>query len=339
MIPPGPPRIAVTMGDPAGIGPEICLDLLGQPPDPSTCLPLVFADAAVLHAAARATGQPSPRLVVPWDDWRRNPSSVICPAVIDFATLEPEQLRPGHINAATGRAAYRYIQGAIEAATCGLVAAVTTGPIHKEALHAAGIPHPGHTEIFTTLTGAAHTCMMLTSPRITCSFVTTHVGLRDVPGLLAIDRILSVIKLTAQAMTTLRGHPPRLTVLGLNPHAGEGGLFGAGEEEHIIIPAIQQARTLGFDLTGPLPPDTAFLPERLETTDAYICMYHDQGHIPLKMLAFDQATNITLGLPIIRTSVGHGTALDLAWKGQARSTSLRHALALAACLALQTTHH
>ncbi|MCA9259155.1 MAG: 4-hydroxythreonine-4-phosphate dehydrogenase PdxA, partial [Planctomycetales bacterium] len=207
--------------------------------------------------------------------------------------------------------------------------AIVTGPIHKEALHAAGIRHPGHTEIFIEQTGAERACMMLTSAELTCGFVTTHVGYRDVPSLLSIDRIVEVIDLCGEAVARLRGRSPRIVVCGLNPHAGEHGLFGDSEEERIIAPAIEIAREKGWRLEGPLPPDTAFLPQRRQTTDCFICMYHDQGHIPLKALAFDVAVNITLGLPIIRTSVDHGTALDVAWQGVASHSSLREAVLLA----------
>jgi 4-hydroxy-L-threonine phosphate dehydrogenase PdxA len=180
---------------------------------------------------------------------------------------------------------------------------------------------------------------MLTSDAITCSLVTVHVGYREVPGLLTRERILETIDLTAQAMRRLRGREPRLLVCGLNPHAGEHGLFGQGEEERIITPAIADARKLGLDVTGPLPPDTAFLPKYRQTTDAYICMYHDQGLIPLKALAFEEAVNVTLGLPIIRTSVDHGTAFDIAWSGQADASSFIKAVELAARLsAIRSTH-
>ena len=174
---------------------------------------------------------------------------------------------------------------------------------------------------------------MLTSAQITCSFVTTHVGYRDVPELLSIPRILEVIELTAEAMRQIRHRSPKLLVCGLNPHAGEHGLFGCGEEEKLIAPAVAAARNRGIDVQGPLPPDTAFLRQRRETTDAYVCMYHDQGLIPLKALAFDTAVNVTLGLPIVRTSVDHGTALDIAWTGVAQVSSLVHAVRLAAILA------
>lgn len=328
----GKPRVAVTMGDPAGIGPEICLDLLTNAEIHAPCDALVFGDWDILKRVAMATGRGLPERVIPWDEWKIAPNALKGPGVVDFQAIQSDDLEAGKVHAGTGRAAYRYIEAAIEAAVAGKVEAVATGPIHKEALHAAGIPFPGHTEIFAALTQSERTCMMLTSMEITCSLVTTHVGYRDVPGQLSVARILEVIELTAEAMRKLRGREPRLVVNALNPHAGEGGLFGGGEEETFIVPAIQRARAKGIDLIGPLPPDTAFLPSRLKQTDAFICMYHDQGLIPLKMLAFDSAVNITLGLPIIRTSVDHGTALDIAWQGRANSSSLCQAVLLAAKL-------
>ncbi|MFO0957077.1 MAG: 4-hydroxythreonine-4-phosphate dehydrogenase PdxA [Isosphaeraceae bacterium] len=215
----------------------------------------------------------------------------------------------------------------------GTVDAIVTAAIHKEALALAEVPHPGHTEILAERTRAARHCMMLTSPSITCSLVTSHVGLRDVPGLLNARAVLDTIELTTDAMRRIRGREPRLVACGLNPHAGEHGLFGGREEENAIIPAVVAARSRGIEVEGPIPPDTAFLPARRERTDAYICQYHDQGLIPLKMLAFDEAINVTLGLPIVRTSVDHGTAFDIAWSGKASPKSLFEAFRLAARLA------
>jgi len=241
-------------------------------------------------------------------------------------------VEPGKVSAACGRAAYTYVTSAIDEALAGRIDAIATGPLHKEALHAAGVPFPGHTEILAARTNSDRVCMMLTSDAITCSLVTVHIGYREVPGLLTRERILETIDLTANAMRQLRGREPRLLVCGLNPHAGEHGLFGAGEEENEIAPAIAEARARGLDVTGPLPPDTAFLPKYRMTADAYVCMYHDQGLIPLKALAFEEAVNVTLGLPIIRTSVDHGTAFDIAWRGEADVSSFIKAVELAAKL-------
>jgi 4-hydroxythreonine-4-phosphate dehydrogenase len=327
------PRIAVTVGDPAGVGPEICLRLMEEDAVLRECVPVLFGDAAVLTRAAQHCGLPAPPEAIPFADWSGQWREIQRPTVVDLKAVDAEAIRPGTVNASTGSACYKYVDAAIAAALAGEVAGVTTGPIHKEALHAAGYDYPGHTEIFTEKTGAERSCMMLTSEEITCSLVTTHVGYRDVPEQLSRERVLEVIELTSEAMTRLRGRPVKLVVCGLNPHAGEHGLFGKGEEETIITPAVAAARARGIRLEGPLPPDTAFLPARRRETDAFVCMYHDQGLIPLKALAFDKAVNVTLGLPIVRTSVDHGTALDIAWQGQADPGSLFRAVRLAARLA------
>ncbi len=298
------PRIAITMGDPAGVGPELALRAAEDSELRAICTPIIFGDQRILAQVADVCGWPAP------------------PAVIDLRATDAGDVTPGVVGAATGRAAYRYIEAAIAAALAGEVDAVVTGPIHKEALHAAGVPHPGHTEIFAAQTGAARHCMMLTSDEITCSLVSSHVGLIDAPAAITPERILDVIQLSDTTMRKLRGRQPRLVVCGLNPHAGEHGLFGAGEEQRSIAPAVEQARRQGYNVTGPLSPDTAFVPKLRQATDCYVCMYHDQGLIPLKALAFDTAVNVTLGLPIIRTSVDHGTALDIAWQGIADATSI-----------------
>jgi 4-hydroxythreonine-4-phosphate dehydrogenase len=307
--------------------------LLATPEVTEQCLPIVFGDVGVLSRVALQCHLPPPVCVVPRAKWDAASIGLQQPAVLDFQAIAAELVHPGRVDAATGLAAYRYIEASITAALSSQVDAVVTGPIHKEALRAAGIPYPGHTEIFTEKTGAKRYCMMLTADEITCSLVTSHVGYRDVLRYLSVERILEVIELSAAAMQRIRGRRPRLLVCGLNPHAGEHGLFGGEEEEKYIAPAVAAARGQGIDVEGPLPPDTAFLPRRRETTDCYVCMYHDQGLIPLKAIAFDRAVNITLGLPIIRTSVDHGTALDIAWTGQAEVSSLVQAVLLATRLA------
>jgi len=327
------PRIAVTMGDPAGIGPEICLRLLAEETATSQCIPVVFGDAAVLNACAEMTGLPAPKRVITKAEWPGAHRQIDSPAVYDLAAITMDDFTPGAINGKTGYASYRYIEEAIRAALAGEIDGISTAPINKEALFMGGVKFPGHTEIFAAKTEAKRACMMLTSDELTCGFVTTHIGYHEVPGRLTQERILDVIELVAEAVGQLRGHPPKLVVNGLNPHAGENGLFGQQEEETFIIPAIETARKRGHQIEGPLPPDTAFLPRRRKETDAFICMYHDQGHIPLKMLAFDSAINITLGLPIIRTSVDHGTALDIAWQAKADANSLYESVRLAARLA------
>lgn len=320
------PRIAITMGDPAGVGPEICLDLLADKEVATYCVPIVFGDRAVLEACAEKTGKVRP---ISFCD-ESGIESAVSPCVFHIESIGLNDFEPGTINAATGRAAYAYITKSIDLSLAGSIDGVATAPINKEALSSAGITQPGHTEIFAERSGTERYCMMLTSEIITCSLVTIHVGYHEVPELLTEARILEVIELTREAMSRIRGREPKIVVCGLNPHAGENGLFGNREEERIILPAIESAKRAGANVEGPLPPDTAFLKWRRAETDAYVCMYHDQGLIPLKALAFDEAINTTLGLPIVRTSVDHGTALDIAWQGKANHQSLIEAVRLAA---------
>ncbi|MDX1944145.1 MAG: 4-hydroxythreonine-4-phosphate dehydrogenase PdxA [Pirellulaceae bacterium] len=326
-------RIAVTMGDPAGVGPEVCLHLLADEQIARECVPVVFGDAAILRRVADSAKLPLAAPIIPPAQWQAGWQEIRQPTILDCGAVCSEDVQAGVVSAATGRAGFTYVERAIEAAIAGQVAAVSTAPLNKEALHAAGVNFPGHTEIFAARTNSVRSCMMQYSEEITCTFVTVHVGYSQVPGLLTKERILEVIELTAEALARLRGKPPKIVVCGLNPHAGEHGLFGDREEERIIIPAIEAGRAKGIALEGPLPPDTAFLPWKRKATDAFVCMYHDQGHIPVKALAFDSAVNTTLGLPIIRTSVDHGTACDIAWQGKASPSSIFHAVRLAIRLA------
>ncbi|MEZ6089253.1 MAG: 4-hydroxythreonine-4-phosphate dehydrogenase PdxA [Pirellulaceae bacterium] len=325
--------LAITMGDPAGIGPEVCLKAAARC-DRESCVLILFGDAEVLQKQSLDAGLPLPCVA------DSLPQAISLAWAEGAAVLHLESLRgdwnPRVVSAQTGKASYRYITSAIDAALNHQVDAVVTGPIHKEALRAGGVEYPGHTEIFEALTDSTRACMMLTSDALTCSFVTTHVGLCDVPRLISTQRVLDVIELTDEAIQKIRQRSSRLVVCGLNPHAGEGGLFGNREEERLIVPAINEARRKSIEIEGPLPPDTAFLPLRRERTDAFICMYHDQGHIPLKALSFETAVNTTLGLPIVRTSVDHGTALDIAWSDfTADATSMLQAIRLATQLASQ----
>ena len=321
------PKIALTMGDPAGVGPEICLRALADSQLNDECQLMVFGDANVLWRCAKVTGLVAPKRVLGVQD---SIASYSGPCVIDLGCMpDAQQLVVGEVSAASGRASFDYIEAAIAAALAGQVDAVTTAPINKEAFRAAGIHYPGHTEIFAERAASDRWCMMQFSEEITCTFVTVHVGYSEVPKLLTVQRVLETIELTAESLSLIHDRNPRLVVCGLNPHAGEHGLFGDREEERIITPAIEQARSRGLLVEGPLPPDTAFLPAKRRTTDGFVCMYHDQGHIPLKALAFDSAVNTTLGLKVIRTSVDHGTAYDIAWKGTANCSSLFAAIRLA----------
>lgn len=328
-----PARLAITMGDPAGVGPELCLRALAETSLGDDAIPIVFGDAAVLRHCADVTGLPAPRHIIPQSRWTQGMPAPGQPAVLDLPFFDRMGFTPGVISARTGAAAHHYIQQSIDAALAAQVDGVVTAPINKEALHAAGIRFPGHTEIFASRTQAPRACMLQFSREVTASFVTVHVGYREVPHLLTTERILDVIELTAAALQRIHQRTPKLVVLGLNPHAGEHGLFGDREEERLILPAVETARTRGHHIEGPIPPDTAFIPAKRRATDGFICMYHDQGHIPLKALAFDSAVNTTLGLPIIRTSVDHGTACDIAWQNLADPGSLFAAIRLAARLA------
>ena len=326
------PVLGLTMGDPAGIGPELCLRVLNEPTVLERCVPILFGNAGVLHRLARS-GLPAVncRVVSP-ETWEKI-GMVEEPLIVDCTALQADQVEPGQVSAACGRAGFRFIERAIQAAIRRKIAAVVTAPIHKEALRLGGISHPGHTEIFTALTGARRSCMMLYSDALTVSMVTTHIGYDEVPAKLSVARVLDVIELTAEALRWLRGRPPRIGVCGLNPHAGEHGLFGRREEERFVEPAIAQARQNGLNVDGPLVPDAAFTTGQRKQYDAIVTLYHDQGHIPFKLLAFDTGVNITLGLPIIRTSVDHGTAFDIAWQGKADPTSLVSAIRVAAQMA------
>ncbi len=318
------------MGDPCGVGPEICLRLLAEQVVADVCVPLIFGDLSILKAVGSRLNLSLPATSYELGDDRWH--STAAPAIVNISHLDPGAISPGVVSAVAGQSSYDYLLAAIDAAKSSDVDAICTAPINKEALSAAGIPHPGHTEILAEQTATDDYCMLMTSDVISCALVTTHIGLGDVTSQLTTERILSAIRLSAAALRRIRGRDPRVVVCGLNPHAGEHGLFGNREEELVIQPAIDAAKSEGINISDPMPPDTAFLPSQREATDVYVCMYHDQGLIPLKALAFDTAVNVTLGLPIVRTSVDHGTAFDIAWQGVAEISSLESAMRLAAKL-------
>jgi 4-hydroxythreonine-4-phosphate dehydrogenase len=327
------PLIAVTMGDPAGVGPEVCLQLLANDAVREFATPVIFGDARLLSRCARQAGLPAPKRIISEIEWSEKCGGIDEPAVLDIFGFDAEGFTPGTVSAKTGAAGYRYVEKSIQAALAKQVAAVATAPLNKEALHAAGITYPGHTEMFAEKMAAERSCMSFFSDEMICSLVTVHIGYQDVVPALTSKRILDVIELTDAAVRRVKGRAPRIAVCGLNPHAGEHGLFGRGEEETIIAPAIAMAKAAGMTIEGPLPPDTAFIAAKRKNVDAYICMYHDQALIPLKALAFDTAVNTTLGLPVPRTSVDHGTACDIAWQGKANGSSLVEAVRLAAKMA------
>ncbi len=326
------PILGLTMGDPAGIGPEICLRALQAPAVLKMCTPVLFGDAGVLQRATKEFPSSNIR-VVSLTGWKTL-SAVNEPLIVSCDAIDANKIKPGKVSAACGRAGYIYIEKAIEAAVAGKIEGVVTAPIHKESLNLSGVKFPGHTEIFTALTKAPRSCMMLYSDKITVSMATTHIGYFEVPKKLSVERVLNVIELTAQTMRLMLQREPVIGVCGLNPHAGEHGLFGQNEEEKFVEPAVIQARRKKLNVTGPLVPDAVFTTAQRKKYDAIVTLYHDQGHIPFKMLAFDTGVNITLGLPIIRTSVDHGTAFDIAWQGKADATSLYSAIQVAVDLAI-----
>ncbi len=328
------PVLGLTMGDPAGIGPEICLKAMCEPSVLKRCTPVLFGDVGVLE---RISKKPLQFLPILRARDLSNVAPINEPLIVDCGAIDVRKIKPGEVSAACGRAGYIYIERAIAAALAGKIDGVVTAPIHKESLNLTGVKFPGHTEIFTALTQSKRSCMMLFSDKITVSMVTTHIGYHEVPGKLSVERVLNVIELTAATMRLMLQREPRIGVCGLNPHAGEHGLFGQREEEKFVEPAVRLALKKKLNVAGPLVPDAVFTTGQRKKYDAIVCLYHDQGHIPFKMLAFDTGVNITLGLPIIRTSVDHGTAFDIAWQGKADVTSLFSAISVAARLAKSRT--
>lgn len=324
-------RIIVTMGDAAGIGPELCLDLLNAEDlvTGGAVRLAVLGSAEILRRVADLTGKPFSTPVYSIDDDKQ---PVDIPSVVlDLPFSSSQTIEPGRVQASCGRAAAEYIRRGVQLVLNGDADGLVTCPINKEALRLAGEKFAGHTEMLQALTGARYVCMQLASPRITVSLATTHCALSAVSKKLTVERVVKVIELTVAAFEKRGVKHPRLGVCALNPHAGENGLFG-DEEQRVIIPALDYARKKGLNVDGPLVPDTAFLAERLAAFDAYIVMYHDQGLIPFKMLAFEDGVNVTLGLPVVRTSPDHGTAFDLAWQGRASSSSLYAAVRMAVSL-------
>jgi 4-hydroxythreonine-4-phosphate dehydrogenase len=319
------------MGDPVGVGPEIMVLALADPAIYQACRPLVLGD---LPALERARQDLTPNLTL---HLINDPAEGRYQAgIIDLmalSSLSPGDLNHSHPSAAGGRAMVSYILTAIDMALNMEVAGMVTGPISKAALNLAGYRYPGHTELLADRTGASEVAMMLAGGRFRVVLATIHCALADVPGLLSIDALIRLFSLTTRALQRDFGiSKPSLGVAALNPHASEGGLFG-DEEKEIIIPAVLEARGRGLAVSGPFPADTLFWRHAQGEFDAICAMYHDQGLIPLKLLHFMDAVNVTLGLPIIRTSVDHGTAYDLAGTGDAHPGSLKAAIFMAAEMA------
>tara|TARA_B100001057_G_scaffold497042_1_gene600122 strand:+ start:2274 stop:3281 length:1008 start_codon:yes stop_codon:yes gene_type:complete len=324
------PKIAITMGDPSGVGPELCLKLLEDSETLNLCQPVIFGSAEILELAANELNLNPPNSILSYERWQSLGTVDSKVQLIDMKNMNSNELMKGQISVESGQASLEYLEKAIDATISKKFDGLTTCPINKASINKAGCKYPGHTEILAEKTGSNEYCMMQYSKEITASFVTCHVGLKEAFSLINQDRVLMVIKLTAKALELINdSKSDKILVCGLNPHSGESGLFGEEEEENLITPAIEKALSMGYNVSGPIVPDTAFIPNRRKTTGAYICMYHDQGHIPLKALAFDKAVNVTLGLPIVRTSVDHGTAFDISWEGTANVSSLIEATKLA----------
>ena len=320
--------LAISMGDPAGIGPEITLKALmaGQNA-------VVLGDLAVLRAAASLIGCDLPLKVVERPDQAR-------PGQISIIETSKSSTTPalGEISAEAGKSAYDAIVAGIRLALNGQIAGLVTAPIHKEALAAAGIKFPGHTEMLAHFANVPHVAMMLANDAIRTVLVTIHMSLRDAITAADFNANLRAIRLAHQGCQALGISAPRVAVAGLNPHAGEGGLFGR-EEIDIIAPAIAAARAEGIDASGPWPGDTVFMSARMGKFDVVVAQYHDQGLIPVKYMGLDEGVNITLGLPFIRTSPDHGTAFDIAGQNRANPASLIRACDIALRLAQATANN
>jgi 4-phospho-D-threonate 3-dehydrogenase / 4-phospho-D-erythronate 3-dehydrogenase len=325
------PVLAITMGDPAGIGPEIVLKALAHADVFARCRPLLIGDRRILERAAGWLG-PLPQFDVVVDPAHGayQPGRV---TLLDLENAAPDRIPVGEESAAAGAAAVAYVFRACDLAVAGKVDAVVTAPLNKAAMHLAGYEYAGHTELLTERTGAERVSMLLIGPNLRIVHVSTHVALAEAIARVTPRRVEDVIQIAHDACRALGIARPRIAVAGLNPHASEGGIFG-NEEAERIQPAIDAARARGLDVSDPQPPDTVFLRATKGAYDVVVAQYHDQGHVPMKLLAFDTGVNVSYGLPIIRTSVDHGTAFDIAGKGIAEESSLLAAIDVA----LQMVH-
>ena len=331
------PVLGITMWDPAGVGPEIIAKALARPEVAAACRPIVIGDRSVMAATLALLRSPlTLHPVRAVEDCTFTPGRLEC---LDRANVDAATLPKGAVSAEAGRAAYDYIETGVRLCQAGRLDAIVTAPVNKEALAAAGVQHSGHTEILARLTATRDFAMLLMGRELRVIHVTTHVALRRVPDLVTRERVGRVIGLAQQTMVGLGRPRPRIAVCGLNPHAGEDGLFG-DEEKTEIRPAVEDARRAGLDVHGPLPADTLFSRARGGEFDIVVAMYHDQGHVPVKTLGFNydessgtwtglSGVNVTVGLPFLRVSVDHGTAFDRAWKGIANPESMLEAIDVA----------
>jgi 4-hydroxythreonine-4-phosphate dehydrogenase len=321
------PRLLITMGDVAGIGPEIIAR--AWPELTGMCRPVVVGDAAWLRRAVDLVGSRA-HVVAVGHPAEREPATDVLPCLTG-SDQDLGRVQQGQVSAAAGRAAYDFLCAAIDRTLAGEADGIVTAPLHKEGLRAAGLPYPGHTEILAERTGVSRFAMVLYSDGLAVVHVTLHMALRDVFRHLSVGAVLDKIRLIDGLLERLLGRRPRVGAAALNPHASDGGLFG-DEEATVIRPAVSAARNDGIDVTGPWPSDTLFVRARKGEFDGVVAMYHDQGHIALKLLGGLRAVNISAGLPLVRTSVAHGTAYDIAGRGIADATSLIEAARVAARL-------
>ena len=322
--------VAVTMGDPAGIGPEVIARTFTEKGFQNENRAFVVGDARIMQRAVELMG-----LSLGVNKIERLEEALFEPGSVDVLQVGdlPGDLPFGELDARAGAAAFEYVRRATGLALEGSVGAVATAPLNKEAMHMGGYEYPGHTEILAELTGTKDFAMMLRTEALRVIHVSTHVSLREAIDRVSKERVLTVIHLAREALAKVGVDEPKIAVAGLNPHAGENGLFG-DEDAECIAPAIVEAREEGIDASGPYPPDTVFAKARTGEFDIVVVQYHDQGHIPIKLMGFEGGVNVTVGLPFFRTSVDHGTAFDIAGTGRADHSSMRTAIELARDLAL-----
>ena len=325
------PLLAVTLGDPAGIGPEVVLKALAHEELHVRCRPLVLGDRRILERAGAWPGMPA-LAIEAVDDVNRADFGPGRLTLLDLHNADPAECPVGKVSPLAGRAAVAYVQQACDLCMARMAAAMVTAPLNKDAMNQAGFAYAGHTELLTERTGAQKVTMLLTAPSLRVVHVSTHVALAEAVRRVTRDRVAEVIDLAYQGCRALGVDTPRIGIAGLNPHAGEHGLFG-DQETREIMPAVAAARARGLDVSDPQPPDTVFLRATQGTYDIVVAMYHDQGLAPMKMLSFDSGVNLTLGLPIVRTSPDHGTAFNLAGQNKANPGSMRAAIDWAATLA------
>ena len=326
------PIIGITMGDAAGVGPEIIVKALRSEEVYRAARPLVIGDVSILRRAAEIVGAPVAFHTVSRPDEGQYRHGTV--DVLNLALL-PADLPVGRLSAEAGNAAFRYIEKAVALARAREIDAICTAPLNKEALHKGGHLYPGHTEILADLTGTDDYSMMLSAPKLKVIHLTTHVGLIKAIQSITPERTYKVLRLAHETLERAGCDKPKIAVCGINPHAGENGLFGEGEEEEKLIPGIERACAEGIDVYGPLPADTLFFRAVRGDFDIVVACYHDQGHGPIKVLGLEAGVNITVGLKggIIRTSVDHGTAFDIAGTGKANEGSLLEAIRMAIELA------